>query len=81
MYDQMGMAVNSISLKSMNAAAVINPEGYIVSENINMSFSLAALDKVVDADMNMQMNYTNIGQPVYFTLPSTEGYVEAGAVQ
>ena len=81
MYDQMGMAVNSISLKSMNAAAVINPEGYIVSENINMSFSLAALDKVVDADMDMQMNYTNIGQPVYFTLPSTEGYVEAGAVQ
>lgn len=81
MYDQMGIEVNSISLKSMNAAAVINPEGYIVSENINMSFSLAALDKVVDADMNMQMNYTNIGQPVYFTLPSTEGYVEAGAVQ
>ncbi|MBT9776043.1 hypothetical protein GPL15_05935 [Clostridium sp. MCC353] len=80
-YDQMGLNVDSVNFKDLKGRSVINPEGYCISEDMDFVFDLTMEGQTVSANMAIQMNYINIGQPVDFTLPSTEGFTEAGTAQ
>lgn len=60
--------------------ASINGDGYLTNEKISMEMTIEteAEGKKFSMGMNMFMdsNYINPGQPVDFTLPSTDGYTE-----
>lgn len=81
LYNQMGLSIDSVNFRNLKGKSVINREGYCVSEDMNFVFDLITEGQTVSADMVMRMNYINIGQPVDFALPSTEGFVEAGSAQ
>lgn len=53
----------------------INKDGYVNEESVSMDMSMEMMGTTINMTIDMDMVFKNPGQPVYITLPSTEGYV------
>lgn len=54
----------------------INEDGYADKESVSMDMSMTVLDMNMDMSIDMDVTIKNPGQPVFITLPSTEGYTD-----
>lgn len=62
--------------KENHGTIVISPDGYVVSSDISVKYEADYSGSTIGYNVKMNVNYVNPGQPVQFTLPSTEGYKE-----
>lgn len=54
----------------------INEDGYADKESVSMDMSMTVLGMNMDMTIDMDVTIKNPGQPVFITLPSTEGYAD-----
>ncbi len=52
----------------------INKNGYVDEESVSMDMSMDVMGIPINMTVDMDIVFNNPGQPVYITLPSTEGY-------
>ena len=64
------------SLNNYKGEVTFSPAGIPVQEKALMDFSETVQGTAFGFEIYMELNYNNPGQPVSFTLPSTEGYVD-----
>lgn len=75
-YSQMGLTATNANIKAINGSIYLTNDGYCGAQSINMNVDITSSGQTVSADMAIYIGYINPGQPVDFTLPSTEGYTE-----
>ena len=66
-----------MSLGACKGELTQDGEGNIIQQRMLMDMNMTAEGTAVSYEMFMELNMNNIGQPVDFVLPSTEGYEEA----
>lgn len=66
----------SYDIREMSGDATINPDGYIVEQNIFMDFDMIMLEQPFSITADMSIRYHNPGQPVEIELPDGDEYVE-----
>lgn len=77
----------TIQVRAANMEVVINPEGYCISQTINMDVDETEhnADYGISVTRNQKLyakvSLHNPGQPVEFTIPSTAGYEEIYALK
>lgn len=70
----------SYNIKSANGEAVINKDGYYTAQKVFVDMDMVMADpesgqtESLGCRMDINMTVNNPGQPVDFTIPSTEGY-------
>lgn len=70
----------SYNIKSCNCELVINKDGYYTAEKMYVDMDMVMTDSAsgafdsIGCKMDINMTVNNPGQPVDFTIPSTEGY-------
>ncbi len=67
-------------INSASGTIHINEDGYADKERVSMDMSMTLLGMAMNMDIDMDVAIKNPGQPVYVTLPSTEGYADLMAV-
>ena len=67
-------------INSASGTIHINEDGYADKERVSMDMSMTLLGMTMNMDIDMDVAIKNPGQPVYVTLPSTEGYADLMAV-
>lgn len=78
--DQMGVSgVSSMQIRDYKGTVTVNAEGYIVACNMTLNMNATIQEIPVRYDVNLNLDYLNPGQPVDFTLPSTNGYTSLDA--
>lgn len=69
-------------IRKADGEVVIDQNGYYTKENVSIDVVMTMTDiesgdsESFGYQMNMELNINNPGEPVEFTLPSTEGYTE-----
>lgn len=77
-YPQLGTDFSSYNfqLTKMAGSAVINEEGYCLSQDIYLSMDMDMDGDTMNLSMLFDCDYLNPGQPVDFSMPSTAGYTD-----
>ena len=77
LFEELDIAYN---IKDTHGRIVVNGDGYFTETIMCMDFDMTMREggeeETVGMKVDMKMQFNNPGQPVEFTLPSTEGYEE-----
>lgn len=77
-YSSIGLNMSdyNITVRDVSGTIVVSPEGYCLNQDMNMTMDMNVYGESLTTTMRIHIEYINPGQPVDFTLPSTEGFEE-----
>lgn len=77
-YDEIwpSLADSDMKIDQINGKAVISPEGYFLKEAISLYMTITEDGESMGMTMDINVDYSNPGQPVNIQFPSLEGFEE-----